>query len=373
VADLALTSEQELLRNTARDFVARECSLADVRRIREREGGFSRDLWTKVAALGWAGILVPQEHDGEGGTLTDAAVLFEELGRGLLPVPLLSSGVLAAQIVLQAGSDEQQRRLLPAIASGDMIVALALTEPDYGWDEDHVQMRAVERDGSYVLDGTKRFVVDAGCAHQLIVVARTGDGVSLFLVPSDAPGLHIEPMSGFTGDALFDVSFDGVQVLPENLIGASARGWAAIEPALDIATALLCAYAAGATRRVYEMTMDYAAQREQFGQPIARFQRVQDRLIDIVNAGDVARWTAYEAAWKLEHGKPGAQETVSVAKAVASEGFYQACEAAHHVHAGIGSDKAYGLYLYTQSSRSLYHHLGDPAFHRRRLAHLLSL
>jgi alkylation response protein AidB-like acyl-CoA dehydrogenase len=178
-------------------------------------------------------------------------------------------------------------------------------------------------------------------------------------------------MRGFSGEPLFEVTFEGVEVAPDAVVAEVDGGWRALEPALDVATALLCAHIAGATRRVYEQTLDYAQRRVQFGQAIARFQRVQDHLVDMLNHADAARWTAYEAVWKLEQGRPEAREAVSVAKMVASEGFYQSCESAHHVHAGVGSDRAFGLYLYTQRSRALYHHLGDPAHHRRRLARLL--
>ncbi|MEX1253494.1 MAG: acyl-CoA dehydrogenase family protein [Dehalococcoidia bacterium] len=376
MADLSLSDEQQLLQRSARDFVERECPLADVRRINEDEGGFSWELWEKMAGLGWLGILIPTEHGGAGGSLTDAAALYEELGRGLLPGPYHSSAVVGATLLLQSGSVEQKTLLLPEIARGERIVALALTEPDYGWAAEHVQMTARASGGGFVLDGTKRFVPDAGAAGTLIVAARTTageweEGVTLFLVERDAPGVSLRPMRGFSGEPLFDVTFNGVDVTRENVVGEVDDGWRALEPSLDVATALLCAYIAGATRRVYEMTLDYAQRRVQFGQAIARFQRVQDHLVDMLNHADAARWTAYEAVWKLETGRPDAREAVSVAKAVASEGFYQSCESAHHVHAGVGSDKAYGLYLYTQRSRALYHYLGDPAHHRRRIARLL--
>jgi len=375
MADLALTSAQQLLQRSAREFVERECPLAEVRRISEEEGGFSRELWEKMAGLGWLGVVIPTEHGGAGGSLTDAAALYEELGRGLLPGPYHSSAVLGATL-LQGGTVEQKERLLPGIARGERIVSLALTEPDYGWGPEHVQMTARASGGGYVLAGTKRFVPDAGAADTLIVAARTNageaeEGVTLFLVERDAPGVSLRPMRGFAGEPLFEVAFEGAEVARENVVGEVDGGWGALEPSLDIATALLCAYMAGATRRVYEMTLDYARRRVQFGQAIARFQRVQDHLVDMLNHADAARWTAYEAVWKLETARPDAREAVSVAKAVASEGFYQSCESAHHLHAGVGSDKAYGLYLYTQRSRALYHSLGDPAHHRRRIAGLL--
>ena len=372
--DLALTDEQELLRNTVRDFVERECPLATVRRIDEQEGGFSRELWQKLAGLGWPGILIPPSYGGEGGTLTDAAVLYEEMGRGLLPSPHHSSAVLAAQILLQAGSEEQKQRLLPAIAGGERILTLALTEANYGWTPEHIATVATPNGGGFILDGTKQFVPDANAADEIICVARTGrQGHTLFLVDATAAGVQRRPMTGFAGQPLAEVTFSSVAVAPEAVIGEVDQGWQVLESALPAATVLLCAYIAGAARRVYELTLDYAQQRVQFGQVIARFQRVQDHLIEIVNDADAARWTAYEAVWKLETGKADAGEAVSVAKAVASEGFYRVCEAAHHVHAGVGSDKSYGLYLYTKKSRSLYHYLGDPAFHRQRLAELLKL
>ena len=387
--DLSLTSEQELLKSTAREFVERECSLATVRQIQEEEGGFSRELWRKIAGLGWAGILIPPAHGGEGGTLTDAAVLYEEMGRGLLPSPHHSSAVLGALILLRGGAGEQKERLLPAVARGELILALACTEAGYGWGPEHVRLTATPiAGGAFVLDGTKQFVPDAGIAGQLICVARTAssadaartassgdeqEGLTLFLVARDAAGVQLRPMTGFVGEPLYEVIFSGVEVSPDGIIGEVHRGWEVLAPALDSATALICAYIAGASRKVYERSLAYAQGRVQFGQPIARFQRVQDHLIDMVNNADGARWTAYEAVWKLENGKPGAEEAVSVAKVVASEGFYQLCESSHHLHAGIGSDEAYGLYLYTKASRSLYHYLGDPAFHRRRLARLLQL
>ena len=373
MADLSLTSAQELLRTTARDFIERECSLAQVRRIDEEEDGFSRELWQRTAALGWPRLLVPAAYGGAGGSLTDAAVLYEEIGRGLLPGPQHSSAVLAAQVLLRAGSEAQRQRLLPAIARGERIVTVAFTEARYGWTPDHVQMTARPRDGGYVLAGGKQLVPDAGAADEIIVAARTDGGLTLLLVDTNAPGVERRIMRGFVGEPLYEVSFRNVEVSRDAVVGEPGRGWDALEPAFDVATAVLCASMAGACRRVYELSLAYAQRRVQFGQPIARFQRVQDRLIEMVNHADAARLTAYEAVWKLEQRRPDAQAGVSVAKAVASEGFYESCEHAHHVHGGIGSDKAYGLYLYTKASRSLYHYLGSPDHHRRRLARLLGL
>jgi alkylation response protein AidB-like acyl-CoA dehydrogenase len=350
MADLSLSPEQVLLRNTARDFIERECKLLSVREIVESEAGFSQDLWHKTAELGWQGLLVPQEFGGSGGSLTDAAALFEELGRGCMPGPYVSTA-LAALLFSRGGSDGQ-RETLRGIASGERAFAFAAA-----------QRGTVSLQGS-TLNGTLVGVPDASAATDLLCQSPDGE---LLALDRNSHGVSLRHLRAFAGEKLSDVELRDVELPNQSAICTNEQA----RPAIDAATALLCAYMAGATRRVYEMSMAYAQQRVQFGQPIARFQRVQDRLIEMLNAADAARWTAYEAVWKLENEKPDAALAVSVAKAAASEGFYRACEDAHHVHAGIGSEKGYGLYLYTMKSRSLYHYLGDPAHHRKRIAELL--
>jgi alkylation response protein AidB-like acyl-CoA dehydrogenase len=367
VADVSLTPEQELLRTAARDFVEREWSLPATREFVAGESEFPQELWSKMVSLGWAGILVPQEYGGEGGSLTDAAVLCEELGRGLVPGPFHSSALLCTLAVLHGGTDELKRRVLPVLAAGDHVFAFAQTEESGDWSLQSIRTTATPAGGGHRISGLKQYIHDAGNATDLLVVAQANGGIGCFIVPAPR-GVITHRMHGFSGDPLFEVVLDDVAVRAEDMLDLDR-----VQLAVDRATALLCAYVAGASRRVYEMTMDYARHRVQFGQSIARFQRVQDRLIEMLNSADATRWTAYEAIWRLENGKPGAAEAVSVAKAVASEGFYRLCEDAHHVHAGVGSDKAYGLYLFTQKSRSFYHYMGNPAYHRERLSRLLGL
>jgi alkylation response protein AidB-like acyl-CoA dehydrogenase len=352
MVDLSLTSEQEMLRRSARDFIERECPLSTVRGIIEGEDGFSRDLWRKTADLGWQGLLVPGEYGGTGGSLTDAAVLFEELGRGCVPGPYVSTA-LAALLITHVGIGEQRESILPGIAGGERVYSFATD-----------QSGTVSLSSGSTLNGKLSLIPDAGAATDIL--CTTSDAKVLAL-DRNTDGISIEPRRAFSGEPLAEIEFEDVE-MPNQSVVCTGEGAA---PSIDAATALLCSYMAGATRRVYEMSMAYAQQRVQFGQPIARFQRVQDRLIEMLNAADAARWTAYEAIWKLEHERLDAALAVSVAKVAESEGFYRACEDAHHVHAGIGSEKGYGLYFYTMKSRSLYHYLGDPGFHRRRITELL--
>jgi alkylation response protein AidB-like acyl-CoA dehydrogenase len=277
-------------------------------------------------------------------------------------------------VVLECGLDEQRSRFLPQIASGTEVFTLAMTEPDYGWDAASVQMRAEAAPGGYVLNGTKLFVQDPMAATRFMCVFKTGDAdgdIGIALVDASASGMRRRIMPGFLGWS-GEIVFDNVRVAEEDVIVRSGGIWDSLQRAFEKAIPVLCAYKVGGSQAVFDISLAYSQTREQFGQPIGRFQRVQDHIIGIVNHLDAARWATYEALWKLDAGKP-AGTSVHLAKAVASEAYYQACNGAHEVHAGVGVSREYGLTLHTRASRTLYHFLGDPKFHRRRLAKVLDL
>jgi alkylation response protein AidB-like acyl-CoA dehydrogenase len=370
--DLSLTESQRMLKNTARDFMTREVPKDVIVGLQRSETGYRPEMWETAAELGWLGMVVPPEYGGSGATLTDTAVLFEELGRGPLPGPFFNSSVLGGLIVLEAGTEEQRRRILPAIAQGRQVLTLAYTEPDVSWEPQGVALRPERRNGGYVLDGVKLFVADAASATHLIVAVRTGDGpadLSLLLVDASSPGVSVRNLPGFLGWQA-EVRFENVAVPAEDRLGEENGGWAPLERALERAVPVLCAYTVGGCQAVFDMSVTYSQTRIQFGVPIGRFQRVQDHIIRLVNHLDAARWTTYEALWKLDTGRP-ARSSVHLAKAVASESYLEACNAAHEVHAGIGSDLGYGLVPHTQMSRTLFHYLGDPKWHKRRMADAL--
>lgn len=371
--DLALTESQEMLRAAARTFVEREAPTDVVVELQKAESSLAPDLWRKACELGWLGILIPAEYGGSGDSLSDAAVLYEELGRGPVPGPFFSSGVLGALTVLEAGTEEQRRQLLPAVARGERILSVAITEPNASWGPAGITLRPQRRDGAYALNGTKLFVGDATSATDLIVAVRTGDGtgdVSLVHVDAQARGVTTRRLPGFVSWQC-EVSFDGVEVPVAAVLGGREhQGWAALARALERAVPLLCAYIVGGCQAVYEKSVKHSQTRVQFGVPIGRFQRVQDHIVKLVNHLDGARWTTWEALWKLDTGRP-ATASVHLAKAVASEGYLEACNAAHEVHAGMGVLVEYGLAAHTQMSRTLFHYLGDPRWHKRKMADAL--
>lgn len=371
--DLSLTEPQELLRASARSFVEREAPRHAIVAAQRGDERLAPALWQKGAELGWPGILVPAEYGGSESALTDAAVLFEELGRGPVPGPFFSSGVLGALLVLEAGSEAQRRALLPRVASGEIVLTAAITEPNASWGPQGITLTPPRRGDRYRLDGVKLFVSDATAATHLIVVVRTGDrpdDLSLILVEAAAPGVRARRLPGFLSWQ-GEVTFEGVEVPAADVLGGhEGHGWAVLMRALLRAWPVLCSYMVGGCQAVFEMSVAHSQQRVQFGVPIGKFQRVQDHVIRLVNHLDAARWTTAEALWKLDTGRPAA-DAVHLAKAVSSEGYLEACNAAHEVHAGQGSLTEYGLVAHTQMSRTLLPFLGDPRWHKRRMADAL--
>ncbi len=372
--DLSLTSEQEMLKTAVRRFVQKEYTKETLLDMATSGHVAPSDPWQKLAETGWLGIVVPPEYGGEGASLTDAGVMFEELGRGPVPGPHLTSGVLGVFTVLEGGTEEQKRDWLPRISKGEARLVPAVTEADYSWEAGDVRLVA-RRDGDgYLLNGTKVFILDATFATHLLCAARSEeDGeVGMATVPVTSPGLSIRALPGMAWN-LAEVKFDDVAIDKPDILGESfTSGWAALERAIARTIPVMSAYQVGACQSIYELSVAYSRTRMQFGTPIGRFQRVQDHVINLVNQLDAARWTTYEALWKLDTGKAAA-DSVHLAKAVGSEAYYQACNHAHEVHAGVGSMTEYGLTLHTTASRTLYHYLGDPLYHRRRLAEALEL
>ena len=376
--DLSLNENQEMLKNSAREFIQQEYPKEVLLDLDKRETSHTVDLWSKVAGIGWLGIVIPQEYGGEGSSLTDAGVLFQELGRGPVPGPYFSSSVLGAMVVLEGGTEGQKWQILPTVAQGSQTLTLAVTESDYGWGPQWIRMSATRKNGGFVLNGVKLFVHDARTASKLICAVHTGEnsspdqGVSLILVDAGSPGISVRNLPGFLA-WVDEVSFDSVEVPDSALLGGeTGKGWHVLERAMEKAIPILSAYKVGGCEAVFEMSVAYSQTRVQFGVPIGRFQRVQDQIINLVNHLDAARWTTYEALWKLDEARPAAGD-VHLAKAVSSEAYYQACNYAHEVHAGVGVMTEYGLTLHTKMSRTLYHYLGDPRYHRRRLAEVLEL
>jgi len=375
--DLALTESEEMLKKTALDFIKRDAPKEVVQTLQETDTGYTEELWRKAVANGWLGVIIPEQYGGTGTPLTNAGVLFEALGTGPLPGPYFSSGILGSLIILEAGTEEQKQRILPAIAAGEQVLTLALTEPEYSWEPGAVQTTATSKNGDFVLDGVKLFTIDAQAASHFIVAARIGKetdpakGISLFWVDSKSDGVSVRRLSGFLAGRSFEVKLDSVKVPLSAMLGDRGGGWPALKQAIARAIPVLCAYKVGGCQAVLEMTLEYSRTRVQFGQLIGRFQRVQDMIIEMVNHADAARWTTYEALWKLDTQRP-ATRSVHLAKAVSSQAYWEVCTLAHRVFSGVSYSKEHPVSFHTRASRYLYHYLGDPAYHRQQIAQFLT-
>jgi alkylation response protein AidB-like acyl-CoA dehydrogenase len=346
--DVTLTPEQETIQRRAREVLQRECPPQVVRRALEDPRSARGDLWRKLAALGWLGFSFPTEYGGENGSLVDLALLFEEIGRALVPGPILSSSVLGGQTVLAAGRPDQRAALLPKVAAGELIVTVAQLEAEQDRTPAGVQATA-QRDGDeWLLRGLKLFVPDATLSDLLIVAARTGGedgGISLFLVEPGTPGLSIRPMATFSGERPGEVLLDDVRVPASALLGEEGTGWSALKRANDIGTVMLCADMVGGMQAVLDLGVEYAKQRVQFGRPIGAFQAIQHKAVAMAIETAGARFITYRAAWLLQNGL-AADTDIAMAKAKCNRAYRLVTFEGHEIHGGIGWSVEYDLQLY---------------------------
>lgn len=376
--DFSLSEQQEKLKKTAREFLEKECTESFVREMEEDDDGYSPKLWRKIANMGWLGLTFARKYGGQGGSFLDLAILYEEMGRAMLPGPHLST-LLCGLMILAAGSEEQKEELLPRIAKGELIIALALTEPQASWDgtlwdAEGITASAARQGGSYVIKGTKLFVHDAHIADYLLCVTRTRttgkpeNGITLFLVDAKSLGIRYNLLKTTAGDKQCEVIFNKVKVTARNKVGRLNGGWAPVTKAIQQGAVLVCAEMVGAGQRLLELTVDYANSRIQFDMPIGINQYIQDHCVNLLSYVEGARWVTYEAAWKISEGLPCDME-VAIAKAWTSEGHEKACWYAHQVHAGVGYTSDTGvLPLYSRRGKSLRLYLGDNDYYLEKVA-----
>ena len=365
-----------MLRDTARRFLEERAGLDTARVLMETEAGYDPQTWADIAEMGWQAMAVPEEYGGAGATAVETAVLMEEMGRSLFPAPYLSTVVLAAGLLLEAGSEEQKAAFLPGIASGESLWALALTESGGGWDPSGVRMTARREGDGWILDGTKSYVVDGHIAHRLLIVCRTAagdrpaDGVTVFIAEAGAPGVSArKTLSMDQTRSLAEVRLEGVAVSDEARVGPEGGGWAAVDRVLDRAAAALACEQVGGAQACLEMAVEYARTRHQFGRPIGSFQAIKHKCADMLVAVESAKSAAYYAA-RAAAGEDGEDLSVAapLAKSYCSEAFFRCAAENIQIHGGIGFTWEHDAHLFFKRAKSSEIMFGDPAHHRARLA-----
>ncbi|MDP6716955.1 MAG: acyl-CoA dehydrogenase family protein, partial [SAR202 cluster bacterium] len=362
--DLGLTEAQQMLKNSAREFLETECPETYVRAMEEDERGYTPELWQQIADQGWLGLTFPEQYGGVGLNFVDLSILLEEMGRALLPGPYFSTVVLAGLCLQEIGSEEQKQEFLPRIAEGGIIVTLALTEPSARWDAQGVQTTATATDDGFTLNGTKLFVPNAHVSDYIIVAARTGEGeqdISLFIVGRDTPGIQQTLLKTIASDRQSELVFNNVNAPSSALLGGLNQGWATIEKALAWGAVGKCAEMVGGGQQVLDMTVEYAKQRVQFGRPIGSFQAIQHHCANMATDVEGSRYITYQAAWRLSEDLP-AENEVAMAKAWVSDAYRRVCALGHQCHGAIGFTKEHNMQLYSRRAKAAELMFGDSDF-----------
>jgi alkylation response protein AidB-like acyl-CoA dehydrogenase len=373
--NLDFDETQLMLRTQARDFIAEKCPTTLVRELVLSDSGYSKDIWHEMAELGWMSIPFPEEYGGAGMTFFDVLILLEEMGRGAVPGPYLST-MLCGLAINMFGTREQKQEFLPRIAGGELIFALAWTEPSASFDPDGVILRANKGGGpKYSLVGTKLFCPDAHIADNLLVVARTADacddnsfhGITLFITPAKNPAILCFPQPSIGFDNQSEIEFVNLVVDEGEKLGELNQGWLIVERIMSWGALGKCAEMIGAAEKAFEMAIDYANDRIQYGQHIGSFQVQQHRLADMWMSLEGSRNCFYRAGWNLSSGYHDPM-LVSKVKAMVSDMTEDVTEKATLIHGAIGLSWDHDLGLYFRRTRSASLMYGDAEYHKEKVA-----
>ena len=374
---LVLNEEQIMLKDSAAGFLAQNATVADLRALRDSgsERGFSDDVWSEMAQMGWAGIAIPEEYGGLGYGYTGLGLVLEQMGRNLSASPLESTVLVAATLIGELASDEQKERLLSAIASGEKLVSLALQEGTHH-DPLACVLSAVAHGDDFILNGTKVLVLDASAADTFIVIARTSgatgseQGLSAFLVDATAPGLTIERRSLVDSRNAGALVLHDVRVPSTNMLGTAGEVWNGLNRALDIANIGLASELLGLSTEAFERTVTYLKERKQFGRVIGSFQGLQHRAAELFAELELARSIVLQALQKVDAGEQDLSLIASAAKAKLCEVAQRTTNEAIQMHGGIGMTDEHEIGFFIKRARVVQHVFGDYNYHLDRFARL---
>ncbi len=367
--DFTLSDEQSMLAEAVARWLETDYDFTRRRRLASGAEAWQSN-WRQLADFGLLGLNVPEADGGMGASSIEALLVMQALGRALTVEPYLQTALVAAPLLARAGSDAQRAQWLPATAAGEKRVVVAAYEPGARFDLDHVETRAERRGTGHVLNGRKTAVIGAAGADALIVSARTegeargAAGVSLFLVPADAPGLAIDDKPTIDGAHAAEVTLANVEVGEGARLGPLHGGYDELERAIDRGTAGLCAEAVGVMEKLLEMTAEHLRTRKQFGQAIGNFQALQHRAADMAIAIEQARSTALLAAAKIDDDdRRERRRAVSAAKVMAGQSGRYVGEQAVQLHGGMGMTDALDVGWYFKRLVCLDLAYGDADHH----------
>jgi len=372
--DFSFSEEQQLLRDSVARYIERDYGFEKRRAIQRSAEGFSREVWSQFAEMGLLGLTTPEEHGGFGGGATDTLVVMQAFGSGLVVEPYLASAVLGAGIVARAGTAHQQEALLPAAARGELLLTLAHAEVESRYALAEVSTQARRQGAGYVISGRKTVVPWGAQADKLIVSARTAggardaQGISLFVVDRTAKGVSARDYRTIDGLRAAELRLDAVAVGAEAALGPLERALPLLEAIADVGAAALCAEAVGVMETLNAQTLDYIKSRQQFGQPIGRFQVLQHRAVDMFIHLEQSKSIALLAAMRADSDDAAERRrAVSAAKAHIGRSGRAVTQMAIQLHGGMGVTDELPASHYAKRLTMIDFHLGDADFHLERL------
>ena len=377
---LVLSEDQQMLKDSAKNFCQQSSPLSVLRKLRDTrdETGFDKQVWQQMLELGWAGMTVPEAYGGFAFGYGGLGVVLEESGRTLTSSPLIPTVLIGVSAINELGSEAQKQELLPKVIGGELLLALALDEQTTHAPS-HITTTASKTDSGYSINGEKTFVLDGHVADKLIVVARTSgdpdseEGISLFLVDNNSPGLEITRTLMVDNRNSAQIRLTNVEVSTAGLLGDIDKGFSGLDRVLDIARIGLAAEMLGSIQEVFDRTIEYLKQREQFGVLIGSFQGLQHRAATMYSEIELCKSAVRAALAALDN--PAAMrieiaELASIAKAKLSEVFFLVSNEGVQMHGGIGMTDEFDIGFFIKRARVAQQFLGDATFHRNRYATL---
>lgn len=363
---LVRTEEEVMLADAARGFLDGAAPVSHLRGLRDAGKTHDPALWKEMADMGWAGILVPEAAGGADMGAAAACVLAEELGKTLVASPFISTAVIAATALRQV-ADDRAAAALEQIATGQVTYALAVDETNK-FNPEATEMQAEKVGNGFRLNGSKGFVVDGGLADRMLVLANTGDGLTLFDLPADRAGITRESKAMIDSRDAARVTFDNVEATGEDVLGVVDDAMRVLKPALEAGQAALAAEMVGVAAGAFGMTVDYLKERKQFGIEIGRFQALQHRAAHLWSETEVTASAILNAGRQLDENPDNAEMAVSLAKARATATVQLAVQEGVQMHGGIGMTDAYDMGFYMKRARVSAEWLGDYGYHARKVA-----
>jgi alkylation response protein AidB-like acyl-CoA dehydrogenase len=364
-----LTDDQKLLQKTVTTFVKKDSPVKRFRDLRSDELGYSLEVWRQMGELGWLSVILPESVGGFGGSFIDAALMLEAFGTTLVPEPFVSSIVMAAGIMADAGQPEQIERWLEPLMEGETTAALAYVEDGCRFDFDKPKSEATKQGSGYRLTGDKRFVLNGHAAHFVVVSAMVDGEVGLFVVDSKMPGVTIQPIKTFDGQRAANIRFENVELEDGRRLDKNGKGLQALSRTLDRAAAAACAEGVGIVTTALKMTNEYLQTREQFGVKIGSFQALQHRAVDMFVQTELCKSSSIMASIMADSDDAIArQDAISAAKVQMVEGGRFVTQQSIQLHGGVGITDEHDIGLYFKRMHVLNTLFGDEEFHLKRFA-----